>query len=333
MRRTVEEGGWCVKCEQIEKLTEAVRAKGGTWLDQDWAGTHQYHRFRCAEGHEWSTEGRAVLAGKWCPQCARVTKEEVLALVKERGGEWLSEEYVNGATPLRLRCALGHEWTTTYRNLDKGHWCPHCARNAPVSLEDVRALAKSYGGTCLSDVYVSSSKPLLFECGVGHQFKMSLDTLVQGSWCRACLIRTHTIESLSELVARRGGLCLSTTYEGVHRKLQWQCKNGHVWMAPPHNVLKGHWCRECALEERLPRRAWTIEDIRALAKSRLGECLSPEYTNHSTHLRWRCSKGHAWRAAPGNVIAGTWCPTCARQIPSIGPRPIGRNRWRRPSAE
>ena len=57
----------------------------------------------------------------------------------------------------------------------------------------------------------------------------------------------------------------------------------------------------------------TIEEMRELAESRGGKCLSEKYVNACTKLHWQCAKGHEWEATPGNVKnAHTWCPVCAR---------------------
>ena len=49
---------------------------------------------------------------------------------------------------------------------------------------------------------------------------------------------------------------------------------------------------------------------RDLAVSRGGTCLSDEYVNSKTKLRWVCAAGHAWEAIPENVKAGHWCKVC-----------------------
>ena len=54
-----------------------------------------------------------------------------------------------------------------------------------------------------------------------------------------------------------------------------------------------------------------IEEMKRLAKNRgRGECLSNEYKNSDTKLKWRCSLGHEWEAKPSNIKIGKWCPEC-----------------------
>ena len=50
--------------------------------------------------------------------------------------------------------------------------------------------------------------------------------------------------------------------------------------------------------------------MRELAHHLGGECVSTDYVNVRTHLRWRCAAGHEWEASPANVKRGHWCPFC-----------------------
>ncbi|MCK4388531.1 MAG: NAD-dependent epimerase/dehydratase family protein [Dehalococcoidia bacterium] len=55
----------------------------------------------------------------------------------------------------------------------------------------------------------------------------------------------------------------------------------------------------------------TIRDMQELASSRGGQCLSTEYVNTKTKLKWKCAFGHEWEATPRLLKAGHWCPECA----------------------
>lgn len=61
-------------------------------------------------------------------------------------------------------------------------------------------------------------------------------------------------------------------------------------------------------------RKCTIEEMRNIANSRQGKCLSTTYTNARTNILWKCSDGHTWAATPDNVKRGTWCPYCKNVI-------------------
>ena len=57
---------------------------------------------------------------------------------------------------------------------------------------------------------------------------------------------------------------------------------------------------------------YTINDMKQLAKERGGKCLSSQYFNIKTNLKWQCSNGHKWEATPDNVKnKESWCPKCS----------------------
>jgi thiol-disulfide isomerase/thioredoxin len=121
------------------------------------------------------------------------------------------------------------------------------------------------------------------------------------------LLRLST-DDLHRLAARRGGDCLSKHYINNTMKLRWRCAKGHVWRSIPKCIRKGHWCPTCARKER-PKK-YSILDFKRIAKRRGGQCLSAEYKDCLTKLRWECAKGHQWEAVPMSVRRGSWCPYC-----------------------
>ena len=61
----------------------------------------------------------------------------------------------------------------------------------------------------------------------------------------------------------------------------------------------------------------SIDYMRKIAIERNGKCLSNEYTNARTPLKWQCSKGHVWEAIPYSILRGTWCKACVIRDVSI----------------
>ena len=98
----------------------------------------------------------------------------------------------------------------------------------------------------------------------------------------------------------RGGKCLSTKYKDNKTPLVWICSKNHTWSAPLRRVKSsGSWCPYCAGTVKL-----TLGNIKQIALSKHGECLSTEYKNNQLPLMWRCKENHLWRASVGNVKGG-----------------------------
>jgi nucleoside-diphosphate-sugar epimerase len=56
---------------------------------------------------------------------------------------------------------------------------------------------------------------------------------------------------------------------------------------------------------------YTIRDMQELALSRGGQCLSTQFVDVKTKLKWKCAFAHEWEATPRLLKAGHWCPECA----------------------
>jgi hypothetical protein len=276
--------------------------------------------WRRSEGHEWSATPLQVKKGHWCPFCARVARLTLPLLQRiadRKRGRCLAVRYVNSSQSVRWRCAAGHEWLASAHSIRTGHWCPVCAHNQRLRLEEMSQIARERGGRCLSTSYKNGTTPLRWVCRQGHRWiarpaNVKAGSRRKGSWCPRCYNgrrKFHarlSIAAMKGLAKAREGMCLSTQYFGSKFRLRWRCNFGHRWEATPASVVQGSWCPICAHNQRL-----TLELFQALAANRGGSCLSKSYLNERIYLRWRCREGHTWKAAPAKVKLGSWCPRCA----------------------
>jgi hypothetical protein len=336
---SVQRGSWCPDCAGVrratlEQMCQVAESRGGRCLSESYQNTATKLEWRCSAGHQWNATPQQIKKGHWCPFCSRVAPlmlHELQRIAHQKGGQCLSLEYLGSLKPLRWKCAVGHEWLARPSSVKAGSWCPLCVHTQKLKLEEMQEIAKQRGGRCLSASYKNSHTPLLWVCKNGHHWKASPGrvkngTRRKGTWCRECYNSQrgfhvkHSIEAMRELAISRGGTCLSTGYVSSKAKLIWQCKVGHRWRALPTSVLQGSWCPACARNQRLD-----LSQLRDIAVSRGGACLSRVYVNGRTALWWCCANGHEWKAAPGKVKQGSWCPTCAHIR--------RRNKWTRKRAD
>jgi hypothetical protein len=121
----------------------------------------------------------------------------------------------------------------------------------------------------------------------------------------------HILQEFISIAENKGGECTSRKYINNKTKLAFKCSQGHEWEAIPSNILRGHWCKICGNINQGKKKALSIEVMKSIAIDRGGLCLSDDYTNTFSKLKWQCSKGHIWYAVGGSVKSGTWCPICA----------------------
>jgi hypothetical protein len=179
----------------------------------------------------------------------KLTIKEMQQLARERRGKCLSHEYVNSYTKLLWECTKGHQWKARPNDIKQGQWCPECAGNKKLSLQEMQVLARERGGKCLSQEYGGAFAKLLWECAEGHQWEAiprNIKSYVQ--WCPECAgNKKLSLQEMQVLARERGGECLSQEYTNNQTKLLWECTKGHQWKATPHNIKQGQWCRTCYL--------------------------------------------------------------------------------------
>jgi hypothetical protein len=309
-------GAWCARCVKrrysIDDMRAIARERGGECLSPVYDGSLVKLTWSCDQGHTWSATPNTILGGSWCPQCrlGMGSIEEMQEIARDRGGECLSPRYVNKSTKLRWRCAQGHEWEAIPGHVKRGSWCPSCVGTRRLSISDMRSLARRHRGTCLSHEYDGMNTPLKWRCREGHEFSKTPHLVkFDGSWCPTCSPRQPlTRERLHAAAAARGGRCLAKRALGGEHKYEWECAQGHRWRATASHVLhSGSWCPHCAGTAQA-----TIQQMRAIARTRGGRCLSTEYVKSRERLRWRCVAGHTFEATPAAVAKGRWCLVCKR---------------------
>ena len=180
-------------------------------------------------------------------------------------------------------------------------------------LKEMQKLAKKNDGKCLSKQYINSESKLKWQCKEGHIWTANSEHIKQGRWCPFCAGKIKlTIEEMQKLAKIRGGKCLSKKYVNIKTKLNWKCKQGHIWKSTPLCVKNLHaWCPSCAMTKVINMKRATIEEMQKIATSKKGICLSKKYINNHSKLLWQCKERHRWKARPHDIKRGSWCPKCA----------------------
>ena len=291
-----------------------ANTRGGQCLSKEYTNNYTKLTWQCKEGHQWDAVPASVKRGKWCPTCGGAQKgtlEEMQRIAEGKGGLCLSRKYTNNYSKLRWQCKEGHQWDAVPGSVTRGFWCPFCAGHHKGTIEEMQRIAEARAGKCLSREYTNKRSKLIWQCKEGHQWDATPGSVTRGCWCPSCARNRlkGTLEEMRKVAEGRGGKCLSMEYVNDQTRLNWQCRDGHRWKATPNNVKQGHWCPDCAAG----RQIGTIKEMRRIAASRAGKCLSAEYVNGQTKLTWQCKEGHHWKALPRNIKQGHWCPRCARE--------------------
>ncbi|TKI56352.1 hypothetical protein E8L90_13260 [Brevibacillus antibioticus] len=187
-----------------------------------------------------------------------------------------------------------------------------------LTIQQMQVLAAQYEGKCISKQYESSSTPLEWECKHGHRFMKQPVKVKIGQWCMECSghIKKYTLEDAIETAKFFEGKLLTSDFKGGSQKLEWICKSGHHFKRSLVQIKhKNAFCSRCNIGERAKTQRLGIVTMQEVARSRGGKCLSNDYLDAHTLLKWQCIDGHVWEAKPNSIISSSsWCPKCKNYI-------------------
>ena len=96
--------------------------------------------WECQNNHQFDMTISDLKRGRWCPhpECknkrislrnTKITTQHLQKIAKARGGELLSNEYLGQKTPLKWKCANGHNFTMAPTFVLYRHsWCKYCTK-------------------------------------------------------------------------------------------------------------------------------------------------------------------------------------------------------------
>lgn len=171
-------------------VSSFIKNKGGI-LITDYKNNSSKIKIKCDKGHIWDTTFHNLKdQGQWCPHCARNAKFDINYVKKficEKGGECLSDEYINSKSKLKFKCKNGHVWESRFDSIRQGKWCPRCSKRYKYyCIDDMAEVAIRRGGRCLSDKYSDCKTKLKWECANGHIWEASPVMIISGTWCPYC---------------------------------------------------------------------------------------------------------------------------------------------------
>ncbi|MBY9005684.1 MAG: hypothetical protein KGD63_02910 [Candidatus Lokiarchaeota archaeon] len=174
-----------------------------------------------------------------------------------------------------------------------------------MKLKDLYILTGHSSAKDLPNYYRELVK-LFFETDALYRAKFDLKT------------KEDFFEEYKVLAKENGWVLLSEEYVNNKIGLSFKClKCNHEWHVKQLGSLKempshkGHGCPQCS-----QKLVHTIADMQRVASERGGWCLSENYVNNKTHLKWKCGDcNHKWWATPHSIMhSDSWCPQCAEGL-------------------
>jgi hypothetical protein len=235
------------------------------------------------------------------------------ALAEAKGGRVVTLEYLGSRHKLELECGYGHRWEAFAHNIfSKKSWCPHCHRNDKAAVfASIQERARSLGGQCLSDAYVSQDTPMSFRCKNGHSFEaLTGNVLYKKSWCPLCARNIPAGYDESDLGAVHD---LSTAPDiaipsNGRKKLRWRCEEGHTFSATV-DAARQRGCGRCARKEAMVEDG--INRLRELAAAHGGRWIESEYEGSLAKYEFECANHHRFTKHIHHAEKH-WCGQCKK---------------------
>ena len=159
---------------------------------------------RCKCGEEFCrTFNKLKQNTVYCKKCSveykaeqfRLNLDDVIENISQKGCEYISGEYENNRSLLKIRCRCGNVFEKSYAKFMHGQdRCPECGRKSlaesktKYSVDDVqREISKD--GYCILDKskYIDAATPIECVCKRGHVFNLIFSEYLGGhSGCKKC---------------------------------------------------------------------------------------------------------------------------------------------------
>jgi hypothetical protein len=121
-------------------------------------------------------------------------------------------------------------------------------------------------------------------------------------------------EILSTIARSKGGRLLSQGYLGDRVALEWECRQGHQWLAMPNGVKSGTWCGAC-----YGNIETTIEDVVTALDSIGWELIEATQGKEKKRvIVVKCDRGHQFSTSWKLIRRGNACSFCrSEDAPTI----------------
>lgn len=240
-------------------------------------GSHHVVWWICEKGHVWRAMVKSRTSGVGCPVCSNralfLGENDLATTYPNLASQWHPEKN-KGLTPQNVvpgtarkvwwKCEKGHEWQATVSSRVAGTGCPVCSGKRVVSGENdlevyFPEIAAQWHPTkndslAPDKVTPCSNRKVWWLCGLGHAYQATISSrTMRGSGCPYCagkkvLTGFNDLATKEPSVAKEWHSAFNGTLRpedvtvGSHRKVWWQCAEGHVWKAAIYSRACGRKC-------------------------------------------------------------------------------------------
>jgi len=174
-------------------------------------------------------------------------------------------------------------------------------------------------GNCFNS-FMKEINRAIIEANLKYDNKYELNELKKlFNTTTASNIQKENFLNAKNYAKSKNGTCLSNNYINARTNMEWKCNvpNHPSWFSSYNSIVDNEtWCSKCGDEQSSikQRNSNGLKKAQEYAQSKNGKCLSRQYFNNKTDLKWKCDNPThlSWQAPFYRVVgAGRWCPACA----------------------
>lgn len=326
----LQSGAWCRRCHHrtlsftIERAKREAQLRGGECLSKSYLNSTIPLQWQCKWGHKWQAPFSYIAAGSWCRNCSSLKSERTARAFLEkifrtkflkRRPPWLVWKSGQRLELDGYSSELGIAFEFQGQQHSKQHAFFYKSKK---QFEHRLALDRRKKALCRSnDVTLLEIHPYK----TIQELRSQLRDLIRRNKIKAArdpmTVRfsptTYASPEMTDRLvaaAKKAGVCLITKRcASTSQRVFLGCRAGHRWGSNLARLENGHGCQACAgLSKK------SISEVKKWAGRRGWKCLSANYKNSRTPMRWQCTQGHVWNAKWSNVSKPsrpTGCPVCA----------------------
>ena len=298
------------------------------------AFSHRMMPWVCVQSHRWDAQLDSRARGRGCPYC---TNKQILVGENDfattdpelaaQAHNWDPTTLTRGSGKKReWLCLKGHVYITAVSQVVRGRGCGVCTgQRILIGENDLKSkfpeVARQADGWDAQKVGHGSSKRLPWICAHGHRWNASVTSRTRlGAGCPTCA-GNILIEGLNDiatkfpvLASEADGWNPAKVSSGSNQKLQWKCREGHLWTAAAHSRTRTHatGCPICSGNKILVG----YNDLKTthpqLATQADGWDTTTVSAGTNKKAKWRCAVGHTWTSAIfSRALDQIGCPICS----------------------
>jgi len=187
----------CKKCSvessrkyNIAGIRDLFEKEGYVLLSKVYFNGEQKLKFVCPNGHTHEITLNSWLKGHRCSKCYgnnRLNFYDIKNIIESEGYILLSTDYQNAMSPIKLKCPVGHVFSTTWSNWKLGKRCKKCfMEKIQPTFNEVNKSVSSEDYVLLSTNYVNNKTKLEVECPNHHIFYIRWNDWKHGHRCYKC---------------------------------------------------------------------------------------------------------------------------------------------------